>query len=76
MRRVSYDDLFPRARVDDEPTPGVFKAPDVGRCWLCWRDTRWVSLSFEAPVCSAVCDDLGWGRFWRAERAGVRRDER
>ena len=72
MRRVTLDDLFPRARRggDSEPIEGVFRGGDAGRCWVCGRRTFWASLSFEAFVCSMVCDDIGWTRYRRGSRVG------
>ena len=71
--RVTFDDLDPRAVGNDEPVPGIFKAPGRvpqvgGPCWVCRRLTVWISLAFEAPVCSAVCDGIGWTRFWWADQ--------
>jgi hypothetical protein len=65
--RVTLDELFPRARDQDEPIPGIVRFASGGACWLCGRHSRWASLSFEAWVCSMVCDDLGWWRYWRAD---------
>lgn len=75
VARVSLDDLYPRAVPDDEPVPGLVKLEAVGRCFLCGRRTPWASLHFEAAICSAVCDDLAWWRFWRSEEAAAAREE-
>jgi hypothetical protein len=65
--RLGFDDLYPRAQDNDEPVPGIIKGGRWEPCWVCARPTRWISVSFEAHVCSAVCDQLGWDRFWAAD---------
>ena len=76
LPRVTFDDLYPRATTAEEPLPGIVKLHGMavgGRkpCWVCGRPTRWASLSFERHVCSAVCDGLGWARYWRADPTGT-----
>jgi hypothetical protein len=66
--RITLDDLYPRSLYDDEPVEGIFKTVE-GLCWVCGRPTKWVSLHFEAHVCSMVCDGLGWHRYWKASAA-------
>lgn len=58
--RVTWDNLFPRAEIEDEPVPGIFKETLNDPCWRCGRPTQWVSLSWEAAICSFICDDLAW----------------
>lgn len=72
--RVTLDDLFPRAMCGDEPIEGLFLCGFTDACWVCGRSTYWVTLSFEAHVCSMICDDLGWLRFWRADAEAARAD--
>ena len=69
LTRVTLDDLFPRAGYGVEPIEGIFRGAARGRCWICGRRTRWVSLGFETHICSMVCDDLAWTRYWRDGRA-------
>lgn len=61
---VTWDDLYPRALPDDEPIQGIFKMTPVGpvlpTCWRCGAPTKWASLSWHAPICSFICDDLAW----------------
>jgi hypothetical protein len=58
--RTTWDDLYPRAKDNDEPQPGIVKGESDGVCWRCKRPTDWLSLYWEAPICSFVCDDLAW----------------
>lgn len=66
--RVTFDHLYPRALTGDEPVPGIFQGAFTDACWVCGAVTYWVSLSFEAHVCSMVCDGIGWTRFWWADQ--------
>jgi hypothetical protein len=63
--RVTWDDLYPRAKEGEEPRPGVFKGASQGECWRCKEATAWVSLYWEAGVCSFTCDDLAWHQYGR-----------
>lgn len=60
VKRTTWDDLFPRAVFDSEPIQGIVKGDADNACWLCQRPTVWVSLSWHAPICSYICDDLAW----------------
>jgi endogenous inhibitor of DNA gyrase (YacG/DUF329 family) len=68
LPRVTLDDLFPRAQEWDEPTPGVFKCGETHPCWVCGRPSTWADISFEGGLCSMVCSDIGWTRYWRADQ--------
>lgn len=61
--RVTLDNLFPRASYGEEPIPGIFLAAFLDPCWVCGRITGWVSLTFEAHVCSPICEGLAWSRY-------------
>lgn len=58
--RVTWDDLYPRAEIDDEPLQGIVQGREEERCWRCGAHTHWYSLSWEAAICSFICDDLAW----------------
>lgn len=60
IQRISWDDLYPRAKPDDEPHPGIVKGTHPHECWYCGRPTQWDSLYWEAPICGYICDDLAW----------------
>jgi len=58
--RVTWDDLYPRAVVDDEPLQGIVQGSEEEPCYRCGALTTWVSFHWEKAVCSFICDDLGW----------------
>ena len=38
-------------------------APEAKPCWNCGDLTHWVSLSFEAHLCSEECADAKWEEY-------------
>ena len=56
---TSYDLKYPFAADQEEPEPGMFWSIDAvlrGRkCEVCGKPTGWISLAYEACVCSEEC---------------------
>jgi hypothetical protein len=41
-------------------SPTVLWEPTGRPCWVCGQKANYIDLSFEAPVCGAICEWAGW----------------
>jgi hypothetical protein len=37
-------------------------------CMICRRETTWVELNFEGPLCTGECTYQMWREYWEANR--------
>lgn len=35
-----------------------------GLCFICYRPTYWLEISFEAHMCSPRCTEILWSQYW------------
>lgn len=62
-----YDELYPTAKLQEQPlNEDVLKGSEFRPCWHCSRMTQWVSISFEAPICSPECEASKWDEYFLA----------
>jgi len=52
----------------DEFLEHLIKGCGDNPCWHCGKSTRMVDVYFEAPICSAECDEAKWKEYGEAER--------
>jgi endogenous inhibitor of DNA gyrase (YacG/DUF329 family) len=66
---MTFDHLHPNP-TDDILIDGdyVFRISDLdpARICTCGAETRWISISFEAPYCSPECLAKEWAGYWLA----------
>ena len=55
LYKLRWDQAFPNAKEGDEPTPGIRRVAEQGRCQVCGRLTSWRNTVADAWVCSLRC---------------------
>ena len=61
---MKFEQKFPNAEVDFEPKDLlIFKSVTEYPCDVCKEKTTWISMSFEAPVCSEECLNKLWKEY-------------
>lgn len=40
------------------------KQQQLGKCFECQEMTQWISISFEGYVCSPLCGNVAWDKFF------------
>lgn len=58
---MNFDEKYVGVAVNSQPVgEDVFCSDRAEECFHCHKLTRWVSLSFEASVCSEECENSEW----------------
>lgn len=48
-----------------------FRSATLNPCWHCGNFTRWISISFEAHLCSTECAHAKWQEYFKADNRAM-----
>ena len=57
---MRWEHKFPDVAVDKDTDTGLWRCPNVGKCFMCQAETNWVDLCFEAHLCSEECEQAAY----------------
>lgn len=70
----TFDSQLPDVAVGTEERvdgDGMLKMNLLRPCWLCEQPTAWLSISFDARICSRLCLDILWSGYFAANAASA-----